>query len=103
ALGRCYTAGRGVKLDLVQAESLFREAAGGGQPDAKYQLGLLLIQKGEPVSVAEGMKSLSDAAAGGSVDAKDALGRIYESGEHGVILDSEKALSLFTEAAEGGN
>jgi TPR repeat protein len=101
ALGVLYEEGRGAPRDLAQAESLFRAAV--ALPRAKYRLGRLLIGKGDPFSIVEGMTQLTNAATAGSDEAMVALGLIHQRGEHGLPVDLQKAREQFTRAAAAGN
>ena len=61
-LGQAYRLGKGVPLDLAQAQSWLERAARKGHVDAAATLGLLLFQNGNRVS---GMRWLKAAAQAG--------------------------------------
>lgn len=93
-LGRMYAAGRGVALDLDQAEYFYGKAAAQHDPAASYELARMLLNAEfddhggvprDPADVrkreAEGLALLREAAAGGSADAALMLRRTLPGGK----------------------
>ena len=79
ALGNAYFKGRAVTADLAAAMNWWRKAAELGAPDAQYNLGLLLLQRGQ--NTAEALEWLDRAAEADHVLACFAAGTWYAARE----------------------
>jgi TPR repeat protein len=97
-LGQAYRLGKGVPLDLAQAQSWLERAARKGHSDAQATLGLLLFQNGNRVS---GMRWLKSAAEAGEPRALLIVGTALYNGD-GVPADPVTAYAYVSRAAAQG-
>jgi TPR repeat protein len=97
-LGQAYRLGKGVPLDLGQAQSWLERAARKGHVDAEATLGLLLFQNGNRVSA---MRWLNAAAEAGEPRAMLLVGTALFNGD-GVPQDPVKAYAYVSRAAAQG-
>ncbi|HEU4958329.1 MAG TPA: SPOR domain-containing protein [Sphingomicrobium sp.] len=97
-LGQAYRLGRGVPLDLAQAQSWLERAARKGHIDAQTTLGLLLFQNGNRVAA---MRWLNGAAEAGEPRALLMVGTALYNGD-GVNRDPVKAYAYVSRAAAQG-
>ena len=97
-LGQAYRLGRGVPIDLAQAQSWFDRAARKGHVDAQTTLGLLLFQNGNRVAA---MRWLTAAAEAGEARALLMVGTALYNGD-GVPEDHVKAYAYVSRAAAQG-
>jgi uncharacterized protein len=97
-LGQAYRLGRGVPLDLAQAQSWFDRAARKGHVDAQTTLGLLLFQNGNHVAA---MRWLNSAAEAGEPRALLMVGTALYNGD-GIPADHVKAYAYVSRAAAQG-
>lgn len=97
-LGQAYRLGRGVKLDLAQAQIWLERAARKGHVDAQSTLGLLLFQNGNRVAA---MRWLNGAADAGEPRALLMVGTALYNGD-GVARDPVKAYAYVSRAAAQG-
>ena len=97
-LGQAYRLGRGVKLDLAQAQSWLDRAARKGHIDAQTTLGLLLFQNGNQTAA---MRWLNGAAEAGEPRALLMVGTALYNGD-GVTKDPVKAYAYVSRAAAQG-
>ena len=97
-LGQAYRLGKGVVIDLSQAQSWLERAARKGHVDAQTTLGLLLFQNGNRVSA---MRWLSLAAEAGEARALLMVGTALYNGD-GIPQDPIKAYAYVSRAAAQG-
>jgi TPR repeat protein len=97
-LGQAYRLGKGVPLDLAQAQSWLERAARKGHVDAAATLGLLLFQNGNRVG---GMRWLKEAAEAGEPRALLMVGTAMYNGD-GVPEDHITAYAYVSRAAAQG-
>jgi cell division septation protein DedD len=97
-LGQAYRLGKGVVIDLAQAQDWFERAARKGHVDAQATLGLLLFQNGNRVS---GMRWLKLAAEAGEPRAMLIVGTALYNGD-GVTPDPVTAYAYVSRAAAKG-
>lgn len=97
-LGQAYRLGKGVVIDLAQAQNWLERAARKGHIDAQTTLGLLLFQNGNRVSA---MRWLSLAAESGEARALLMVGTALYNGD-GVPEDPVKAYAYVSRAAAQG-
>ena len=97
-LGQAYRLGKGVPLDLAQAQTWLERAARKGHVDAAATLGLLLFQNGNRVS---GMRWLKAAAEAGEPRALLMVGTAMYNGD-GVPADPVTAYAYVSRAAAQG-
>src|SRR5512139_3794055 len=97
-LGQAYRLGRGVKLDLAQAQIWLERAARKGHVDAQSTLGLLLFQNGNRVAA---MRWLNGAADAGEPRALLMVGTALYNGD-GVPADPVTAYAYVSRAAAQG-
>ncbi|MCL6697396.1 SPOR domain-containing protein [Sphingomonas sp. NSE70-1] len=97
-LGQAYRLGRGVKLDLSQAQIWLDRAARKGHVDAQTTLGLLLFQNGNQTAA---MRWLNGAAEAGEPRALLMVGTALYNGD-GVARDPVKAYAYVSRAAAQG-
>ena len=97
-LGQAYRLGKGVPLDLAQAQDWLERAARKGHVDAQATLGLLLFQNGNRVS---GMRWLKSAAEAGEARALLIVGTALYNGD-GVQADPVTAYAYVSRAAAQG-
>jgi len=97
-LGQAYRLGKGVVIDLAQAQNWLERAARKGHVDAQTTLGLLLFQNGNRVSA---MRWLSLAAEAGEARALLMVGTALYNGD-GVPEDHVKAYAYVSRAAAQG-
>jgi len=97
-LGQAYRLGKGVPLDLAQAQGWLERAARKGHVDAAATLGLLLFQNGNRVS---GMRWLKGAAEAGEPRALLMVGTAMYNGDE-VPRDPVTAYAYVSRAAAQG-
>lgn len=97
-LGQAYRLGKGVPLDLSQAQNWLERAARNGHVDAQANLGLLLFQNGNRVA---GMRWLKAAAESGEARALLVVGTALYNGD-GVPPDPVTAYAYVSRAAAQG-
>jgi len=97
-LGQAYRLGKGVVIDLAQAQNWLERAARKGHIDAQTTLGLLLFQNGNRVSA---MRWLGLAAEAGEARALLMVGTALYNGD-GVPEDPVKAYAYVSRAAAQG-
>ena len=97
-MGQAYRLGKGVPLDLSQAQSWLERAARKGHIDAQTTLGLLLFQNGNRVAA---MRWLNAAAEAGEARALLMVGTALYNGD-GVPEDHVKAYAYVSRAAAQG-
>src|SRR4029453_17616880 len=97
-LGQAYRLGKGVPLDLAQAQSWLERAARKGHVDAQTTLGLLLFQNGNRVAA---MRWLNASAEAGEPRALLMVGTALYNGD-GVPEDRVKAYAYVSRAAAQG-
>ena len=97
-LGQAYRLGKGVVIDLAQAQNWLERAARKGHVDAQTTLGLLLFQNGNRVGA---MRWLNLAAEAGEPRALLLVGTALYNGD-GVTVDQVKAYAYVSRAAAQG-
>lgn len=97
-LGQAYRLGKGVVIDLAQAQNWLERSARKGHVDAQTTLGLLLFQNGNRVSA---MRWLTLAAEAGEPRALLMVGTALYNGD-GVAVDQVKAYAYVSRAAAQG-
>jgi len=97
-LGQAYRLGKGVPLDLAQAQGWLERAARKGHVDAQSTLGLLLFQNGNRVGA---MRWLKSAAEAGEPRALLVIGTALYNGD-GVPADPVRAYAYVSRAAAQG-
>lgn len=97
-LGQAYRLGRGVPLDLAQAQGWFERAARKGHVDAQTTLGLLLFTNGNRVAA---MRWLKQAAEAGEPRALLMVGTALYNGD-GIPADPVTAYAYVSRAAAQG-
>jgi cell division septation protein DedD len=97
-LGQAYRLGKGVVIDLAQAQKWLEQAARKGHVDAQTTLGLLLFQNGNRVGA---MRWLNLAAEAGEPRALLMVGTALYNGD-GVAADPVKAYAYVSRAAAQG-
>lgn len=97
-LGQAYRLGKGVVIDLAQAQNWLERAARTGHVDAQTTLGLLLFQNGNRVSA---MRWLGLAADAGEPRALLMVGTALYNGD-GLPVDQVKAYAYVSRAAAQG-
>lgn len=102
-LALCYYKGYGCKVNEKKALSLMQEAVDIGNPDAKFLLGMMLIDQEFPSDndQIKAFELFQSAAEDGNPDAINELGSCYLDGL-GVEKNEEQAVSLFQKAAKMG-
>ena len=99
--------GDGVDADPARARALLEDAAGHGDPDACYHLGVMHYHGNAAAGLrapdkARAARLLRVAANGNDPDAQRALAKMYELGEGGLEMDLEEAEILETAADNDG-
>ena len=97
-LGQAYRLGKGVVIDLAQAQNWLERSARKGHVDAQTTLGLLLFQNGNRVSA---MRWLALAAEAGEPRALLMVGTALYNGD-GLAVDQVKAYAYVSRAAAQG-
>ena len=97
-LGQAYRLGKGVPLDLAQAQGWLERAARKDHVDAQTTLGLLLFQNGNHVSAMRWLKASAEA---GEARALLMVGTALYNGD-GVPADPVKAYAYVSRAAAQG-
>lgn len=97
-MGQAYKSGRGVPLDLKQAEDWYRRAAEQGHPGAEANVGLVMFQNGKRQ---EAMPWIRKSADQGDPRAQYLLGTAMFNGDL-VAKDWVQAYALMTRAAASG-
>ena len=101
-LGWCYSKGKGVTKDAVEAVKWYRMAAEQGDADAQFNLGNRYYDgEGVTKDMVEAVKWYREAAEQGDADAQANLGSRYCNGE-GVAKDAVEAVKWYRKAAEQG-
>ncbi|MGE0079812.1 MAG: tetratricopeptide repeat protein [Thiohalomonadaceae bacterium] len=95
-LGAAYDNGIGTEPDTALALYWYRAAADQGVPEAQFNLGHLLVSRGE---TAEGARWLTRAAEQGLADAQYLIGVMLAEGSAGVPVDREAAVTWLRRAA----
>ncbi|MEI6818558.1 MAG: tetratricopeptide repeat protein, partial [Verrucomicrobiota bacterium] len=91
-LGLCYSKGKGVAKDAVEAAKWYRKSAEQGDADAQFNLGIFYANgKGVAKDTVEAAKWYRKAAEQGDADAQFNLGFCCENGE-GVAKDEAEAV-----------
>jgi cell division septation protein DedD len=97
-LGQAYRLGKGVPLDLAQAQGWLERAARNGQVDAESTLGLLLFQNGNRIGAMRWLRLAADA---GEPRALLMVGTALYNGD-GVPADPVAAYAYVSRAAAQG-
>jgi TPR repeat protein len=97
-LGQAYRLGRGVPVDLADAQVLYEQAARQGHLDAQTSLGLLQFQNGNRTSALKWLKAAADA---GEPRALLIYGTALFNGD-GVTKDPATAYAMVSRAAAQG-
>ncbi|MFC7537722.1 SPOR domain-containing protein [Sphingomonas sp. GCM10030256] len=97
-LAQAYKLGRGVPLDLGQAQLLFERAAKQGHAEAQANLGMLLFQNGNRTAALRWLKSGAEA---GDPRALLVYGTALFNGD-GVPIDRVRAYAMVSRAAAEG-
>ena len=97
-LGQAYRLGKGVPIDLAEAQRLFEQAARKGHFDAATTLGILLFQNGNQIA---GLRWLRKAAEAGEPRAMLLYGTALYNGD-GVTPDAVTAYAFISRAAAQG-
>lgn len=97
-IGQAFRLGKGVPLDLAQAQNWFEKAARKGHVDAQTTLGLMLFQGGNRVSA---MRWLNAAADAGEPRALLMMGTALYNGD-GIAADPVRAYAYVSRAAAQG-
>lgn len=97
-MGQAYKLGRGVPVDLAQAEEWYRKAALQGHPQAEEYYGVTLFENNKRMQAAEWLEK---AAARGEPRSQYVLGTMYFNGD-GVAKDWVKAYALTLRAGAQG-
>jgi len=97
-LGQAYRLGKGVPLDLAQAQGWLERAARKGHVDAQATLGLLLFQNGNRISAMRWLKLAADA---GEPRALLIVGTALYNGD-GIAADPVTAYAYVSRAAAQG-
>ncbi len=101
-LGWCYSKGKGVTKDAVEAVKWYLKAAEQGDADAQFNLGNRYYDgEGVAKDAVEAIKWYRKAAEQGDADAQANLGNRYCNGE-GVAKDAVEAVKWYRKAAEQG-
>ena len=102
SLAQCYSYGRGVETNEVEAVKWLRKAAEQGHVDAQYSLAQCYSYgKGVETNEEEAVKWLCKAAEQGHADAQYSLAQCYSYGK-GVETNEEEAVKWLRKAAEQG-
>lgn len=99
-LGAAYDNGIGIAPDVALALYWYRAAAEQGVPEAQFNLGHLLVSRGETV---EGARWLTRAAEQGLADAQYLVGVLLAEGGAGVAVDRAAAVTWLRRAAAQGH
>jgi len=97
-MGQAYRLGRGVPVDLRQAEDWFRKSAMQNNVQGKAAYGIVMFQNGKR---AEALPYLEDAAGHGNPNAQYIFGTILFNGEL-VARDYPRAYAMMTRASASG-
>lgn len=97
-LGQAYRLGKGVLIDLAQAQRLFEQAARKGHLDAATTLGILLFQNGNQIAA---LRWLKQAAEAGEPRAMLLYGTALYNGD-GVKADPVSAYAFVSRSAAQG-
>ncbi|MCY7338616.1 MAG: SPOR domain-containing protein [Sphingomonas bacterium] len=97
-LGQAYRLGKGVPIDLAEAQRLFEQAARKGHLDAATTLGILLFQNGNQIAA---LRWLKKAAEAGEPRAMLLYGTALYNGD-GVEADAVTAYAFVSRAAAQG-
>ncbi|MEQ1548002.1 MAG: tetratricopeptide repeat protein, partial [Chakrabartia sp.] len=97
-LAQAYRFGRGVDIDMKQAEDWYRKAANQGHFQAEDNLGLIMFQNGDRQNA---MPVIERSAARGDPRAQYVLGTALYNGDH-MKQDWVRAYALMTRASAAG-
>ncbi len=97
-LAQAYRFGRGVEIDMKQAEDWYRKAANQGHFQAEDNLGLIMFQNGDRQNA---MPVIERSAARGDPRAQYVLGTALYNGDH-MKQDWVRAYALMTRASAAG-
>lgn len=97
-IAQAYKLGRGVPLDLAQAQTFYERAARQGHPEAQTNLGMLLFQNGNRAAALRWLKTAADA---GDARALLIYGTALFNGD-GVSTDRVTAYAMVSRAAAEG-
>lgn len=97
-LGQAYRLGKGVPIDLAQAQRLFEQSARQGHLDAATTLGILLFQNGSQIAA---LRWLKQAAEAGEPRAMLLYGTALYNGD-GVMADPVSAYAFVSRSAAQG-
>lgn len=101
-LGYCYSNGKGVNQDFLEALKWYQEAAEQGDMQAQYELGCYyLLGYGGKINIDEALKWYQKAAEQGHANSQFQLGNSYIIG-WGVKQDYSEAIKWLKKAAEQG-
>ena len=102
-LGEIYRDGLVVRQDLVEAARWYRLAAGLGDKNAQFQLGVMLLEDGEAKDKAVARGLFEKAGAQGHAGALYNLGVLAIQGDDATKPDFAKAADYFKRAADAGD
>ena len=102
-LGEIYRDGLVVRQDLLEAGRWYRLASGLGDKNAQFQLGVMLLEDGEPKDRAAARALFEKAAAQGHAGALYNLGVLAIQGDETAKPDFAKAGEYFKRAADAGD
>jgi hypothetical protein len=102
-LGEIYRDGLVVRQDLVEAARWYRLAAGLGDKNAQFQLGVMLLEDGEAKDKVVARGLFEKAAAQGHAGALYNLGVLAIQGDDSAKPDFAKAADYFKRAADAGD
>jgi TPR repeat protein len=103
ALGTMYFEGVGTMQNEAAAIDAFRRAAEGGQREAMYSGGRILLSQPDPEMRTEGLALMNRAIENGHIEATLMLATAYGRGEKGLPKDEAKAEAILKPAAERGD
>lgn len=102
-IGTMYLRGKGIEIDVKEAERFFKESAAAGNPLAQYELAKIYLQNEDIESIKKAESLLSKSAGKGeNVLAQCMLGRLYTS-DLKEIKDINKAIYWLDMADRKGN
>jgi TPR repeat protein len=102
-LGEIYRDGLVVRQDLGEAARWYRLASGLGDKNAQFQLGVMLLEDGEPKDKAAARALFEKAAAQNHAGALYNLGVLAIQGDETTKSDFAKAADYFKRAADAGD
>ncbi len=103
-VGKNHEFGWTVPVDAAQAAAWYEKAAGHGDPEAQWRLGMAYVgaRLGKTQDYARARRNFESAAASGHAPAMTDLGSMYAGGE-GVPRDFARAKALYEQAAAAGD